>query len=82
MYIDYDDNIEKLRVNKDVLAWAKKFRKLLKDNGINKFLSKRRLLKFTAMYDSFSDMFDMAYFHSQATAGWAVDEAIKLKEAV
>ena len=82
VYIDYDNNFEKLRVNKDVLAWAKKFRKLLKDNGIQKFLSTRRLLQFTAMHESDSDMFDMAYIHSQATAGWAVDEANKVKEAV
>ena len=82
VYVDYDDNFESKRVNKDVLAWAKKFRKLLKDNGIEKFLSTRRLLQFTALYETNDPLFNMEYMHTQATAGWTADEIAKVKGAL
>jgi hypothetical protein len=82
IYVDYDNNFEKLRIDETVLAWGNKFRDALKKNGMPRFLSTRQLLNFTTMYQRKPKVYDLKWMHAQATAGWKPDEIAKVKGAI
>ena len=83
VFIDYDKNTEERLINKEVLAWGRKFRELLNTNGMPRFLSTRAMIQYTAIYESdYAPFKKLSYIHGQAIAGWKPDEIAKVKGAL
>ena len=73
--IDYDARVEKKLVQPDVLSWGRIVRKAIEDHRIEKILSTRVLLDFSAQWaiGLRVEDFNTAYF-----ADWTVDERLKV----